>query len=159
MPDKERNEAIIGRVKENIENETQSQYGLLEMQSRWAAWRGVVIAMDLSWNNMFQFGDSLIGFALRVVYGTVITPSLKSKWDGDEDGNCKLCLVKSSKSCLVVMKHIIKKGTHGGMIRYSGRFIIRCCTMWSTESTTLDGQLLLGLKVRKSSLLASGKKL
>ena len=64
MSDKERNEAVIGRVKENIEKQTQSQYGLLEMQSRWAAWREAVIAMDLSWNNMFQFGDSLIGFAL-----------------------------------------------------------------------------------------------
>ena len=64
MSDKERNEAVISRVKENIEKETQSQYGLLEMQSLWATWREAVIAMDLSWNNMFQFGDSLIGFAL-----------------------------------------------------------------------------------------------
>ena len=37
MSDKERNEAVIGIVKVNIENETQSQYGLLEMQSRWVA--------------------------------------------------------------------------------------------------------------------------
>ena len=51
-----------------------------------------MIAMDLSWNNMFKFGDSMIGFALRVVYGTVITPSMKSKWDENEDGNCKLCV-------------------------------------------------------------------
>ena len=51
---------------------------------------------------MFQFGDSLIGFASRVVYGTVITPSLKSKWDGDEVGNCKLCLVKSG-----TIRHIL----------------------------------------------------
>ena len=48
MSDKERNDAVISRVKENIEKETQSQYGLLEMQSRWAAWRGAVKAMDLS---------------------------------------------------------------------------------------------------------------
>ena len=109
MSDKEKNGAIIGRVKENIEKEAQSQYGLLEMQSRWAAWREAMIAMDLSWNNMFQFGDSLIRFALRVVYGTVITPSLKSKWDGDEDGNCKLCLVKPGtiqhilSGCIIIM--------------------------------------------------------
>ncbi|MCP3680945.1 MAG: hypothetical protein GY782_12100, partial [Gammaproteobacteria bacterium] len=88
-------EAVIGRVnieKYNIEKETQSELGLLEMQSGWATWREEVIAMDLSWNNMFQFGDSLIGFALRVVYGTAITPWFRSKWDGDEDGICKLCL-------------------------------------------------------------------
>ena len=94
MSDKEKNDAIIGRVKENIEKDTRSQYGLLEMQSIWATWRGAVIAMDLSWNNMFQVGDSLLGFALRVVYGTVITPSFKSKWDAEEDGNCKLCSVE-----------------------------------------------------------------
>ena len=47
--------------------------------------------MDLSWNNVFKIGDSLIGFALRAVYGTVITPAMKSKWDADEDGNCNLC--------------------------------------------------------------------
>ena len=29
-----------------------------------------------------------------MVLSTVITPSLESKWDGDEDGNCKLCLVE-----------------------------------------------------------------
>ena len=40
---------------------------------------------------MFKLGDSLVGFALRVVYGTVITPAMKSNWDADEDGNCKLC--------------------------------------------------------------------
>ncbi len=33
-------------------------------------------------------------------------------------------------SCLVVMNHGKKEGTrHGGMIKYSGRFIIRCYTM------------------------------
>ena len=40
---------------------------------------------------MFKLGDSLVGFALRIVYGTVITPASKSKWDESEDGNCKLC--------------------------------------------------------------------
>ncbi len=58
--------------------------------------------LDLSWNNMFQFGDSLIGFDLRVVFGTAITPSFKSKWDRDEEGNCKLCLVK-----LGTIQHIL----------------------------------------------------
>ena len=62
------------------------------MQSRWVAWQETVIAMDLSCNYIFKFGDSLIGFALSVVYGTVITPSMKSKWDKNEDGNCKLCV-------------------------------------------------------------------
>ena len=92
MSEKEKEEAVMGRIKKNIEQERESQYGTLEMQSRWVAWREVVIAMDLSWNNMFKFGDSMIGFALRVVYGTVITPSMKSKWDENEDGNCKLCV-------------------------------------------------------------------
>ena len=92
MSDEEKNEAVIGRVKSNIEKETQSELGLLEMQSGWATWREKVIAMDLSWNNMFRLGDSLIAFALRVVYGTAITPWFRSKWDGDEDGICKLCL-------------------------------------------------------------------
>ena len=92
MSEKEKNEAVIGRVEGNIEKDTQSQYGLLEMQSSWATWRGAVIAMDLSWSNMFKVGDSLLGFALRVVYGTLITPSFKSKWDREEDGICKLCL-------------------------------------------------------------------
>ena len=36
MSDKEKNKAVIGRVKETIEKETQSQYGLLEMKGRWA---------------------------------------------------------------------------------------------------------------------------
>ena len=64
---------------------------MLEMQSRWANWRDEVLSMDLSWNNMFKMGDSMVGFALRVVYGTVVTPAMKSKWDENEDGNCKLC--------------------------------------------------------------------
>ena len=92
LSEKEKEQAVIGRIKKNIELERESEYGTLEMQSRWVAWRDVVIAMDLSWNNMFKFGDSLIGFALSVVYGTVITPSLKSKWDENEEGNCKLCV-------------------------------------------------------------------
>ena len=33
----------------------------------------------------------MVGFALRIVYGTVVTPTMKSKWDLDEDGNCKFC--------------------------------------------------------------------
>ena len=40
---------------------------------------------------MFKLGDSLVGFALRILYGTVITQTIKSKWDAHEDGNCKLC--------------------------------------------------------------------
>ena len=48
MSDKEKNKAVIGRVKENIDKETQSQYGILEMQSRWVAWREAVIAKDIS---------------------------------------------------------------------------------------------------------------
>ena len=92
LSNKEKEEAVIGRVKKNIEQERESQYGTLEMQSRWVAWRDEVLAMDLSWNNMFKFGDSLLGFALRAVYGTLITPAMKSKWDADEDGNCKLCV-------------------------------------------------------------------
>ena len=33
----------------------------------------------------------MVGFALRVFYGTVATPAMKAKWDENEDGICKLC--------------------------------------------------------------------
>ncbi len=63
---------------------------------------------------MFKFGDSLIGFALSVVYGIVITPSPTSKWDNNEEGNCKLCVnnrgtIRFSISCLAVLSHAAKK--------------------------------------------------
>ncbi|KAL5272884.1 hypothetical protein ACHWQZ_G000901 [Mnemiopsis leidyi] len=33
----------------------------------------------------------MVGFILRAVYGTLVTPSLAAKWDEAEDGMCKLC--------------------------------------------------------------------
>ena len=91
LSDKEKEKAIMERVTENLNQERQTQYGTLEMQSRWVEWRDEVLALDMSWNNMFKMGDSMVGFALRAVYGTLITPALASKWNEDEDGNCKLC--------------------------------------------------------------------
>ena len=46
---------------------------------------------DLSWNSLFKMGDSMVGFIMRAVYGTLVTPSLAVKWDEAEDGMCKLC--------------------------------------------------------------------
>jgi len=46
---------------------------------------------DLSWHILFKYGDSLTGFMLSAVYGTLLTPSMVSKWSEDEDGKCKLC--------------------------------------------------------------------
>ena len=91
MSEREKQIAVIGRVKENINQERHCQYGTLDMQCRWANWNEEVLPMNLSWNNMFNLGETLVGFALRIVYGTVVTPATKSKWDVDEDGNCKLC--------------------------------------------------------------------
>ena len=91
LSEREKQDTVLGRVKKNIDQERQCQYGTLEMQCRWVNWNDGVLPMDLSWNNMFKLGDSLVGFALSVVYGTVITPAMKSNWDADEDGNCKLC--------------------------------------------------------------------
>ena len=91
MSEREKEVTVIDRVKKNIAQERQYQYGTLEMQCRWANWNDDVLSMNLSWSNMFKLGDSLVGFALRIVYGTVITPASKSKWDESEDGNCKLC--------------------------------------------------------------------
>ena len=78
--------AIMERVKENIAQERQTQYGTLEMQSRWVGWREEVLALDMSWNNMFKMGDSMVGFALRAVYDTLTTPAMSSKWNESEDG-------------------------------------------------------------------------
>ena len=91
MSEREKQVAVIVRVKKNIYQERQCQYGTLEMQCRWANWNDEVSSMNLSWSNMFQLGDSLVSFALRIVYGTVITPEIKFKWDADKDGNCNLC--------------------------------------------------------------------
>ena len=131
---------IIGRIKKNIELEKESEYGTLEMQSRWVAWQELVIAMDLSWNKMFKFGDALIGFALSVVYGTVITPSVKSKWDENEGGNCKLCVNNRGTiqhiSCQVALSHCNKEGTHGDiiLIKCSSRFMIKSIVMYHVEN-------------------------
>ena len=90
MSEREKQVAVFGRVKKNIDQEIQCQYATLEMQFRWSYWNYEELSMNLSWNNMFKLGDSLVGFAHRIVYGTVDTPAMKSKWDADEDGNCKL---------------------------------------------------------------------
>ena len=91
LTEREKEKAIMERVKENIDQERQTQYGTLEMQSRWVGWREEVLALDMSWNNMFKMGDSMVGFALRAVYGTLTTPAMSSKWNESEDGTCKLC--------------------------------------------------------------------
>ena len=49
------------------------------------------MSLDLSWNSLFKMGDSMVGFILRAVYGTLVTPSIAVKWDEAEDGMCKLC--------------------------------------------------------------------
>ena len=51
----------------------------------------MVIETDMSWHTLFNYGDSLIGFMLRAVYGTLVTPALAAKWSEVEDGMCKLC--------------------------------------------------------------------
>ena len=33
----------------------------------------------------------MVGFLLRAVYGTLVTPALAVKWDEAEDGMCRLC--------------------------------------------------------------------
>ncbi len=38
MSDREKNEAVIGRVKGNIEKDAQNQYLLLKMQSSWVTY-------------------------------------------------------------------------------------------------------------------------
>ena len=91
MDEREREREVMLRVKENIEREREVQVGSLEMQSRWGEWRELVMKTDLSWHTLFKYGDSLIGFMLSAVYGTLLTPSMVSKWSEDEDGKCKLC--------------------------------------------------------------------
>ena len=91
MSERERQRAVMERVKKNIEQEAAVECGSLELQCRWAAWREEVLAMDMSWHSLFNMGDSMVGFVLSAVYGTLVTPSLASKWKEDEDGTCKLC--------------------------------------------------------------------
>ena len=87
----ERRKAALERVQENLQKERVVEYGSLELQSGWARWREDVLSLDLSWNSLFKMGDSMVGFILRAVYGTLVTPSLAVKWDEAEDGMCKLC--------------------------------------------------------------------
>ena len=102
MSDKERQRGVMARVKENLAQEREATLGMLELQSRWAVWREEVLKYDLSWHALFNMGDSLVGFMLSAVYGTLITPSLASKWDENEDGKCKLC-----EDALGSLKHIL----------------------------------------------------
>ena len=67
-----------------------SSYGSLELQSGRARWREDVLSLDMSWSFLFRMGDSIVGFSLRAVYGTLITPCLPVKWDEAEDGMCRL---------------------------------------------------------------------
>ena len=53
-----------------------------------------VTETDMSWHTLFKYGDSLIGFMLSAVYGTLVTPALVAKWSEEEDGMCKLCTDK-----------------------------------------------------------------
>ena len=81
---------------------------------------------------MFKLGDTLVGFALRIVYGTVVTPAMKSKWDADEDGNCKLCetiVERFNIFYLGVLHHYNKADTDGDMIRSSNKFMNKCHTI------------------------------
>ncbi|KAL5251266.1 hypothetical protein ACHWQZ_G016834 [Mnemiopsis leidyi] len=91
MSEKERQREVMARVKENIEREREVQVGSLERQSRWGEWRELVLKTDMSWHTLFNYGESLIGFMLSAVYGTLLTPSLVAKWSEEEDGKCKLC--------------------------------------------------------------------
>ena len=91
MNQRERQQAAIERVKENLHRERVVEYGSLELQSGWSRWREDVLTLDMSWNSLFKMGDSLVGFLLRAVYGTLVTPSLALKWNEEEDGICKLC--------------------------------------------------------------------
>jgi len=91
LSDEEKRKEVMGRVKTNIEREQESEYGSLELQSGWVRWREDVVDMSLSWSNLFQMGDSMVGFLLRAVYGTAVTPSRVAKWKEEEDGKCKLC--------------------------------------------------------------------
>jgi len=102
MDDREKQREVISRVRDNIQGEREVKVGSLEMQSRWGTWRDTVVKTDMSWNTMFKFGDSLIGFMLSAVYGTLMTPALVAKWSDDEDGNCKLCSDK-----LGTIQHIL----------------------------------------------------
>ena len=91
MGPSERNKAAIERVGENLQKERVVGYGSLELQSGWARWREDVLSLDMSWSSLFRMGDSMVGFLLRAVYGTLVTPSLAVKWDEAEDGMCRLC--------------------------------------------------------------------
>ena len=91
MGPRERNKAAIERVGANLQKEREVGYGSLELQSGWARWKEDVLSLDMSWNSLFRMGDSMVGFLLRAVYGTLITPSLAAKWDEAEDGMCRLC--------------------------------------------------------------------
>ena len=91
MSKTEKEKAVMDRVKKNIGREREVGVGSLEMQSRWATWRDMVTSTDMSWHTLFKYGDSLIGFILSAVYGTLMTPALVAKWSEDEDGQCKLC--------------------------------------------------------------------
>ena len=77
-----------------------------------------MIAMDLSWNRLSKFGDSLIGFALSVVYGTVITTSMKSKRVSgirmrmETASGVLIIVVRFSISYRVARSHYSKEGTH-----------------------------------------------
>ena len=91
MTFKEKSKEVISRVKKNIEHAAAVELGSLEMQCRWATWREDVIAMDMGWNRLFEMGDSLVGFVVKAVYGTLMTPALVSNWLEEEDGKFKLC--------------------------------------------------------------------
>ena len=102
MSESEKRNEVMLRVKTNIERQQQTEYGSLELQSGWARWREDVVDMGMSWSSLFQMGDSLVGFMLRSVYGTAVTPSRVAKWSDEEDGMCKMC-----KNKLGTIQHIL----------------------------------------------------
>ena len=77
---------------------------------------------------MFKLGDTLVGFALKIVYGTVVTPAMKSKWYTDEDGNCKWYETNRG-----TIQHILSgcpvSLQQGDMIRSSNKFMNKCHTI------------------------------
>ena len=67
MSEKEKQSAVMERVKKNVEQESAVECGSLELQCRWASWREDVLAMHLSWHSLFNMGDSMVGFVLSAV--------------------------------------------------------------------------------------------
>jgi hypothetical protein len=93
MSQRERKKAVIERIGEILQGQRVFEYGSPEMQNGLSRWREDVLTLDMSWNSSFNMGDSMVRFLPRAwaVYGTLVTPSIASKWTEKEDRMCKLC--------------------------------------------------------------------